>query len=156
MIDLIITKMREIATAYTYIQGFGYESVFEMNGAPNRQYPFLLVNDTPDFRVQDIYRGNGLSNKTIWTLRVFLYDTYNQAERSETERASKQNELKTAMDRYLAECKDKMLKDLGYLLEIQSGFVAKRQHNPKLEQCSVTITILGKNTCDLGVFEYGE
>jgi len=154
MINKIIELLEEVATAYTYVQGFSYASPYEMNGAPSMQFPHILVADTPDWSNKGEYRGNGLGNKTTWDLRIFLFDTYNQAERTTVGRATKQQELKTAMDRYLAEFKHRALNELGYNVELSNGFVAKRQMNGKLEQCSANLRVTGNNTCDLGVFEY--
>lgn len=97
-----------------------------------------------------------MQNKTRWTFRVFLYDVYNTAERTEKERAVKQQELKNIMDRYLAEVKRKGLHELGYNFEISGGFVAKRVMNGKFEQVTANLTVTTPNTCNLGVFEYGE
>ena len=156
MIDKIIDLLKEVAEAYDFVQGFAYESPFEMNGAPNRLYPFVLVADTPSYSNKGEFRGNGLQNKAIWDIKVFMYDTYNQDERVTTVRQVKQQELKTAMDRYLAEVKLRALDKLGYNVEISGGFVAKRQMNTKLEQCTADIKVTGANTCNLGVFDYGE
>lgn len=155
MIDSIITLMRNVATAYTAVNSFSYESVFEMNGAPSRTYPHILVNDTPDYQNVGEYRENGLQNKTKWTFRVFLYDVYNQTERTEKERAVKQQELKNIMDRYLAEVKRKGLHELGYNFEISGGFVAKRVMNGKFEQVTANFTVVTPNVCTLGTFDYG-
>ena len=113
MINKIIELLEEVATAYTYVEGFSYASPYEMNGAPSMKFPHILVADTPDWSNKGEYRGNGLGNKTTWDLRVFLFDTYNQAERTTVGRATKQQELKTAMDRYLAEFKYRALMSWG-------------------------------------------
>lgn len=156
MIDSIINLLEEITTAYTFTNSFAYASPYEMNGAPTLEYPHVLVADTPDWNNKGEYRNNGIANKTTWTLRIFIFDVYNQAERDVKARAVKQQELKNAIDRLLAEFKRRALLELGYNVEFSSGFVAKRQMNGKLEQCTATLSVTGNNTCTLGTFEYGE
>ena len=156
MIDSIITLMEEVATAYTAVNSFSYESPFEINGAPSRLYPHVLVADTPDYQNVGNYRENGIQNQTRWNLRVFLYDVYNMEERGTTARPVKQQTLKNIMDRYLAEVKRKSLHELRYNIEISGGFLAKRAMNGKFEQVTANLTVVTANTCTLGEFEYGE
>lgn len=155
MIDKIIELMEEVATAYSGVNSFSYESPFEMNGAPSRVYPHVLVADTPDYQNIGVYRENGMQNQTKWTLRVFLYDVYNMEERGTTARPLKQQTLKNIMDRYLAEVKHRGLHTLGYNVEISGGFVAKRVMNGKFEQVTANLTVVTPNTCTLGAFTYG-
>jgi len=43
MINKIIELLEEVATAYTYVQGFSYASPYEMNGAPSMQFPTGVI-----------------------------------------------------------------------------------------------------------------
>jgi len=148
-----IDKIKQVVEAYNGTLSFEYGKVWDMNAKPSRVYPCLLVECQPDFNFGGI-QSNYRMGKQLFKGKLFLYDTYHQAQREVKPLWEKQSDLNEIMLQIGAELKRVFLNDLQVDLKIKDGFFGWfEQHNSKLVEVFVPFEF-EINECTLASFTY--
>ena len=156
-IKTVIDELETIANAFTGVNEFMYDRPSYINGRMNEQYPLILVNSSPN-HTRGAVNNSFLPRKKQFVLNIFMYDTYNEDEKSTTTLQTKQAEVDTLLDQYIAEVIRRNVSGAnGFYLSEQAsinGFLAHDVHNGRLVQSTYTVNVYLDSECSTGTFNY--
>lgn len=156
-IKTVIDELETIANAFTGVEQFMYDRPSYINGRPSEAWPLILVNSSPNNVRGDVNRDY-LPRKKQFTLNIFVYDTFNEDEKSTTTLQTKQAAVDQLLDQYIAELMRRNNSGAnGFFLSEQAtinGFIAHDVHNGRLVQSTYTVNVYLDSECSTGTFNY--
>lgn len=156
-IKSIVDECLTISEAFTSIKSQTYNEIGAVNFEDNdKDYPmFLFDKRSVNFDVQS-YTRSRLPNKTIITADIYFYDTYTEAEKTTKDLQTKESELITISNQFIAELRrrNEDTSSVFSLTNITYKPIDEASNDRLIEVAYSVEFLLFVDDCSLGTFNY--
>lgn len=156
-LQTVVDECLTVATAFIDISSSTYNELSATTWEDNdKNFPFLLFDKKSIEVTVDKYSRTNLPAKSTYKATIYLFDTYNESEKSSTSLQAKQNALMTSADKYFAELRSRNESGVnGFYLGTISFVPNDESLNNKLIQLTYSVEfIVNREDCTLGTFVY--